>query len=232
MNSSRKTALIVGVAFIIATVAGVLGSFVFLDSIDAPGYLSSLSANENQVLIGMLIDLLMATAIIGIPFMLFPYLRRQNEVLAVGYVSARIVEGVVVIGGAISLLLLLVLSREFVAAGAPDASHFQTLGALLHKVRSATDAIGTQIVFSFTALLLNVSLFRSRLIPRLISGWGIIGAPIMFMAGVLGLVGILTPFSTISSLMYLPLALQEMVFAVWLVVKGFNASALALQTGK
>ncbi|KAF5423206.1 MAG: protein of unknown function (DUF4386), partial [Candidatus Methanocomedens sp.] len=112
MNSNRKTAIIVGVLFIIATVAGIL-SQVFLGSIlDGPDYLINFSVNENQVIIGALLDLIMAAAIFGIPVMLFPILKQHNENIALGYLVARIFEAIPVVIGAISLLSLLKLSQE------------------------------------------------------------------------------------------------------------------------
>ncbi|MBT9438924.1 MAG: DUF4386 family protein, partial [Desulfobacterales bacterium] len=123
-------------------------SQVFLGSIlDGPDYLINFSVNENQVIIGALLDLIMAAAIFGIPVMLFPILKQHNENIALGYLVARIFEAIPVVIGAISLLSLLKLSQEFVIAGATDASHFQTLGNLLLAARDSTDLIGTQIVF-------------------------------------------------------------------------------------
>ena len=232
MNTNRKTAIIVGVLFITATVAGIL-SVVFLEPIlDDPDYLINVSANEKQVIIGALLDLIMAAAIFGIPVMLFPILKKHNENLALGYVVARIFEAVVVVVGAISLLSLLTLSQEFIKAAAPDASYFQTFGTLLLAARDWTDLIGTQIVFSLTALILNYSLYQSKLIPRFIPVWGLVGALLMLAAGLLGMFGLVSPFSTISILLYLPLASQEMVFAVWLIVKGFNSSAIVSPSAK
>jgi len=226
MNSYRKTAIIVGALFITATVAGIL-SQVFLGSIlDDPDYLINVSVNENQVIIGALLLLIMAAAIFAIPVMLFPILKMQNENIALGYVVARIFEAVPVVVGAISLLSLVTLSQEFVIAGATDASHFQTLGTMLRAERDWTDLIGTQIVFSLTALILNYSLYQSKLVPRLLSVWGLIGALLILAAGLLSMFGLVSPFSTIAIILYLPIALQEMVFAIWLIFKGFNSSAI------
>jgi hypothetical protein len=226
MDSNRKTAIIVGVLFIIATVTGIL-SQVFLGPIlNAPDDLLNVYANENQVIIGTLLLLIMAAAIFAIPVMLFPILKMHNENMALGYLVARIFEAVPVVVGIISLLSLVTLSQEFLLAGAMDASYFQTFGSLLLAARDWTDLIGTQIVFSLTALILNYSLYRSKLVPRIISVWGLIGAPLILAAGLLSMFGLVRPFSTIAIFLYLPIASQEMVFAVWLIVKGFNSSAI------
>ena len=127
MDSNRKTAIIVGVLFITATVAGVL-SLVLSGPRSAPDYLISISANETQVIIEGLLMLIMGFAVAGIGIWMFPIFKKQNEALALGYAGFRIIEGVLFIVSVVSLLSLLTLSQEFVKAGAPDASSFQTLG--------------------------------------------------------------------------------------------------------
>jgi len=233
MNSNRKTARIVGVLFITATVASILATFGFLEPIlNAPDYLISVSANETQWIIGVLIDAINSAAVVVIAVMLFPIFKKHNEALALGYVASRIIEAVILIVGHISLLLLLTLSQEYIKAGAPDVSYFQTLGTLLLAVYDWTFLLGPTIVLSLTALILNYILYQSRLVPRFISVWGLIGAPLMLAAGVLPMFGLVDPFSTISILLGLPLALNEMVLAVWLIVKGFNSSAIDSASAK
>jgi len=231
MNSNRKTAIIVGVLFITGTVAGIL-SLVFSGSIlGAPDYLTKVSANENRVVIGALFELIMAAVLVGVPLMMFPIFKKHNEPIALGYVGARIIEAVGDVVAAISLLSLLTLSQEFVKAGAPDASYFQALGTLLLAVREWTAAVGVTIPFSLGALMFYYLWYRSKLIPRFISVWGLIGTPLYLAAGLLGMFGI-SRFSTISTSLFLPLAVNEMFLAVWLIVKGFNSSAIASGSAK
>jgi len=230
MNTNKRTARIVGALYIIATAApimtapflGFLGGGIIGEPI--PDYLVSVSANENQVYIGMLVELVWALAVIGIPIVLFPILKKHNGVLALGFFSLRFVEGLSTVVGSIVLLTLLTLSQEFVKAGVPDASYFQTLGTLLLAAREWTFMIGSGLFFSLSALVLNSVLYRSRLIPRWLSGWGLIGAVLSFATYLLQLYGIEL------DILFLPIALQEMVFAVWLIVKGFNSSAIASES--
>jgi len=225
MNSNRKTAIIVGVLFITATVVSSL-YYVILDPIlNAPDYLVKVSANKTQVIIGVIFYLIDCAAVVAIPIMLFPIFKRHNEALALGYVSSRIIESVTLIVGHISLLSLLTLSQEYVQAAAPDALHFQALGALLLAVIDWTHLLGVEIVFSLTALILNYILYQSKLIPRFVSVWGLIGAILLLASGLLGMFG-LSPSPPISWFFTLPIAINEMVLAVWLIVKGFNSSAI------
>jgi len=222
MNTNRRTARIVGLLFITATVASSL-SFAISDPIlNAPDILVNVSANITQVIIGVLLLLIDCAAVVAIPVMLVPIFKKHNEALALGYVGARIIESVILIVGTIFLLSLLTLSQEYVQAGTPDASYFQTLGTLLLAVYEWTLLVGIMIVFSLTALILNYLLYQSELIPRWLSVWGLIGATLLLAVGLLEIFGF-----NLTEILSIPIALQEMVFAVWLIVKGFNSSVIA-----
>lgn len=220
MYSTKKTARIVGVLFITAMVAGML-RYVLLDPIlDAPDYLIKVSANENQVIIGALSFFILALALAGIAIVMYPIFKKLNEALALGYVSARIVEGVLFIVAILAILTLWTLSQEFVKAGAPDASYFQTLGELLLAVRYWAYNVLWPIMLGLGGLIFYYLFYKSKLIPRWLSVWGLVGA-LLFPVAWLSLFG-----STISGPFLLPLVVNEMVLAVWLIVKGFNSSAI------
>ena len=222
MNSTKETAIIVGVLFIIATVAAILGSLAITKpNLDDPDYLIKFSANKNQVLIGVLLELIAAGAVAGTAIALFPIFKKHNEALALAYFGGRSIEGVLIIVGAIGALLLLTLSREYVA-GASDASHFQILATLLLAKRDWYLLVGPVIVFSLNALILNYLFYQTSLVPRFLSVWGLIGAPLVLAAGLLVMFGVTPLVSTIVILLVLPIALNEMVLAVWLIVNGFN----------
>jgi hypothetical protein len=221
MNTDRNTARIVGVLFIIATAVSI-STFLFIGFLSEPDYLVNVLANENQVLGGMFLELIWALAVLGIPVLLYPILRKHNEALALGFYSLRFIEALLTILYSLSLLSLLTLSQEFANAGAPDASYYQTAGTLLLAVRDWAFLIGPGLAFTLSALILNYQLFQSRLIPRWLSGWGFLGAALMFVSYVAQFYG----FESVV-LLFLPIALQEMVFAVWLIIKGFDPSAIA-----
>ncbi len=231
MNTSRKTAIIVGVLYIIGTIAGAL-SLVFVNPIlSAPDYLLQFSANKTQVITGALFVIIMGVALVMVPVMMFPILKKQNKALALGYVVFRALEAVTSIAIVIIWLVLITLSQEFVKAGAPDASYFQTIGALLLEAENWISPIST-IVFILGALMFYYLLYQTKLIPRFISVWGLIAATPYLAAGLLSMFGLISPMSTTQIVMVVPLALQEMVLAVWLIVKGFNSSAVASLSAK
>ena len=230
MNTNRKTAIIVGVLFIIGTVAGVL-SVVFMSPIlTAPDYLMKISANENPIIIGALLILIMSFALAMVPVLMFPIFKKHNEPLALGYVVFRgALETVTSIVIAISWLLLLPLSQEYIKAGASVASYFQTLGTLLQGAANLPMGV---FVFGLGALIFYYLLFQSRLIPRWISVWGFIAIALHLATGLLTIFGLQTAVDTSNSIMNFPIFLQEMVMAVWLIVKGFNLSAIASLSAK
>ncbi len=228
MTSNRETARIVGILFIIATVAGLLGTSLTGSILGGPDYLVKISANENTVVAGALLEFIAAIGSASIAIFLYPVLKKYNEGFALAAVGFRLIEAVFYIVALISLPLLLALSKEFVSAGAPAASYFQTLGALILVVRDRAGFVFAVIAFCLGALMYYYIFYQTKLIPRWLSGWGIIAA-VLLLSVVLRTLFSGQPFSVsgITILLVLPIAVQEMVLAVWLIVKGFNPSVIA-----
>ena len=222
MESSRKTAIIVGVLFIIATAAPMI-SIAFIGSIYDADYLTTVSANESQVLIGVLLLSAMTAAIVSIPIMMFPILKRQNEQLALGYVGARIFEGFFSAVNVINILSLLSVSREFVNAEATVASHLQTSGTLI-LAKFNWCSLLLDFPFTIGALVINYLLYKSKLVPQWLSVLGFIGGALWLATTPFRMFNVFPPSLEILALIIM---VQEMVFAVWLIVKGFNSSATA-----
>ena len=143
------------------------------------------------------------------------------------FFGLRFMEAISTIIHSIILLSLLTLSQEFVKAGAPDASYFQTAGTLFLAAREWTFLIGPGLVWSLSALILNYLLYQRKLIPRWLSVWGFVG-------GALSFANYLPQFFGIDSIeiLFAPIGVQEMVFAVWLIVKGIKSSAIASESAK
>ena len=222
----RKSARIVGVLFIIATAAPLL-SVAFGPVIIGPEDLAKvwlLAANENQVRIGALLEFTMAVAVAAIPVWMYPILKKYNESMALWYVVGRLIEGLMFTIGVISLLTLLTLSKEFALAGAPDAAYYQILGTAILAIRSG-QSVFAQFGFSLGSVMFYYILYKSKLVPRWLSGWSLIGAVLFLASAFLAMFGYGSE-STVYLLMNAPGGVGEMVFAVWLIVKGFNPSAI------
>lgn len=231
-STARKTAITVGVLYIVGTAAGVLSVVMTSPILDAPDYLTRVSANTNQVIVGALLVLTMGLALAMVPVMMFPIARKHSEVLALGYVVFRGgLETVTYIAAVISLLLLVPLSHAYVQSGAGDASSFQALGALLQEAKEIS-ATTTEVVFPLGALMFYYVLYQAKLIPRWISGWGLTAGILWLAAGLLHMFALVSPGSTIQVVLSLPIGVQEMVMAVWLIVRGFDSSAVAALSAK
>jgi hypothetical protein len=227
MNTFRKTAIIVGILFIIATAANVVGNVLFLKPIlDAPGYLVGASANANRLITGAIFELIAAFACAGIAIGLYPALKKHNEGLALGSVGFRIIESILYIASVVVMLSILTLSREYVQAGTPDASYFQASGSALLAVRDWSGQIGV-ISFTLGGLMYYYVFYKSKLIPRWLSGWGFLGVALSLASALLSVFGQIVPLSPVSVLLNLPIGVQEMVLAVWLIARGFNLSQVA-----
>jgi hypothetical protein len=229
MNTYRKNAIVAGVLWIIGTVAGVL-CFPFLGIVDKPDYLTKIATNENQVIIGAFLLLIMAFACAGIAIWLYPVLKRQNQTLALGSVGFRIIENVLGIVSAICLLSLVLLSQEYIKAGGSNLN-FQTLGTLLLGARDSISNIAL-IPFCIGALMYYYVFYQSKLIPRWLSGWGLLAIIMNLASALLVLFNVIGNFSTVQVVLSIPIGVQEMVIAVWLIVKGFSPSAIATGAGK
>ena len=231
MNSNKKTAIIVGVLFLTATATFMIGDSLLIESIlDDPDYLIKVFENKTLVIIGVLIAFIDGIAIVGIAVFMFPILKKHNEPIALGYFGLRVVEFAIILVYLICPLLLIDLSQEYVKAGAPDASYFQTSGTLFLAVRYWT----LQMIYIFNGLLtlmLSYLLYKSKLIPRFISVLGLIGGAVMLPGALLDMFGHVNLLGA-GMIVFIPGGLFEIILPIWLFVKGFNSSAIASGSAK
>ncbi len=229
MHADRRIAIVAGMLFIIATVADLISRLVFVTPIlSDPVDLSKVSANESQVLLGALFLFIGAAAAAGIALALYPVLRTHGEGLALGSVGFRLIEGVLYLGIVVCLLSLATLSQESAKAGAAASSAFQAQAALLMAARDSLGEVAV-LAFGLGALMYYWVFYQSRLVPRWLSAWGLAAIALLMTSGVLVMLGVTEPMSTTQVVLALPIFLQEMVLAVWLIAKGFNRSGIAAE---
>ncbi|MEW5870778.1 MAG: DUF4386 domain-containing protein [Chloroflexota bacterium] len=224
----RKTAVLVGVLYILGTVTGVL-SVIFTQPVtNATEYLTAILANQNQVTLGALFILAMGLSLAWVAILLFPVLKKFNEALAIGYVVFRgTLETVTYLAMVVCMLLLPSFAKAY--AGAPGASNFQSLAESLLQVH-ATANLMLIIVFCLGALILYSALYASKLIPRWLSVWGILAILLHLSTAFLDMFGLMdASVSGTTFILNFPIFSQEMVMAVWLIAKGFNPSAIVTE---
>lgn len=213
MSADRKAALWIGVLYVIGTVALVLSVVVTGGVLTGPNYLAQVAAQPNRVAIGAVLVLLAGFSLAMVPVVFWPIGKRYSETLAMGYVVFRgAQEMVMYLATALGWLLLIALSTE------PDAA---PLAGLVRTVETVAWDQLLAIPFALGALLFYVLLYQSRLVPRWLSTWGLVGAA-LYIVPPLG-----SMFGLSLGVLMAPLAVQEMVMAVWLIAKGFNSPAIA-----
>lgn len=226
MNTHRQNALGAGVLFVIADLVGPL-AFPALAILKAPDYLAAAARHSSQVVSGVLLILTMELACSGIAVWLYPVLRRHHEALALWSVGLRAIEAICGIVAGVALLALIPLGRAFLAAGAPEAAYFQTLGNMILTTSDWTRDVVMLFTWGLGAILYNLIFLRSGLLPRWLAGWGIVAILVHLAACLLTLFEVIGPSSPLQIVLLAPSGLQELVLALWLIVKGFDPAAVA-----
>lgn len=222
MDSGKKTARLAGTLFLTAMVASLLGGSLVDSIILAPNLASTVSENKTQLIIGLLLELVNAIAVVGIAALMFPLLKRYNESMSLGYLGFRIIEAAFCSVIVITPLALIRLSQQSLEAGAADPAYYQAAGALSIAERASVAGLLIPIFFVMGALLFYSLLYRSELLPRFISVWGFTAAISILMLNLLSLN--LEISIGVGMLFALPMILNEIFLGIWLIVKGFNPS--------
>ena len=176
--------------------------------------------------LGALLELILIIANIGTAVVLYPVVKRVNEILALGFVTARVVESVFIAVGLLSLLTVVVLRQE--AAAGADAASLLAAGQSLVALHGWTFLLGPGFVVGIgNGLILGYLMYRSRLVPRSMAVLGLIAGPVLCAAGIAVIFGVIEQGGVWQGLMSLPEFFWELALGIWLIVKGFNPSAVA-----
>ena len=222
---------------VIARVTGVLFLITYATSIppvlflygpllDDPRYILGGGAADSGASLGALLELILIVANIGTAVVLYPVAKRVNEILALGFVTARVMESAFIAVGILSILSLVTLRQE--AAAGADAASLLAVGQSLVALQKWTFLLGPGFVVGIgNGLILGYLMYRSGLVPRSMAILGLIAGPVLLARFVGILFGVFEPMSALGSLMVVPEFVWELSLGIWLIVKGFNASAVA-----
>ena len=220
----RKTAALVGALFRIATDTAISAMVLLGTALEEPDFLVDLPEIENTVVGAVILELVLAISLIGIGALMFPVFKRHGEGMALSYAVIRLTEAIFIIIASVCLLAMLTMGGEY-TSGDMDTTGIEAMGALLMGLREWAFVIGTLVFLGLGALTLNYLFYVSKLIPRWLSVWGLIGGVGILAYSVFALFGHdISSFSAVS-LLAAPIAVEEMVFASYLIIKGFNAPA-------
>jgi Domain of unknown function (DUF4386) len=224
----KKIARVTGVLFVITYITSIPPVlFLYGPLLDDPRYIVGGGAADNGASFGALLELLLIIANIGTAVVLYPVVKRVSEILALGFVAARVVESAFIAVGLLSVLTLVTLRQEAAAVGA-DAGSLVAVGASLVAIHDWTFLLGPGFVVGVgNGLILGYLMYKSALVPRGMAILGLIAGPVLLARFVGILFGVFEPGSVLGGLMVVPEFLWELSLGIWLIVKGFNPSALA-----
>ena len=230
MNQERKIAIIVGVLFLIALVLNIIAMPIYQPILNAEEFLTNAFPNNVKLIFGILLDFICIPAIILIPIMMFPILKKYSASLAIGYIGFRAIEGMLFILSLVNYLSLLSLSQNYLNSSMQDASRFQFAG---NSIQAETSWLFLMYItfFAFGAMILNHLLYKSKLVPRFISIWGFSAGVFMLIGAVVGMFGFMDTMK-IMTICGPPIGLNEFVLVFWLLIKGFNSSAIGSTSQK
>ena len=227
MTSTRTIATVTGWLFLITFITSIPAAFVFYPPVlDDPTYIISAGADRG-VKLGALLEVILVVANIGTAVVLYPLLKRQNHIVALGYVTARVMEGAMIAVGILSLLSVVTLRQDFAGTAGADAATLVPIGSALVAVHDWTFLLGPGFLAPLgNGILLGYLMYRSGLVPRGMAMLGLIGGPLLIVAFVAVLFGVFAQVSLLAAIATIPEFLWELSLGIYLVVKGFQPAPI------
>ncbi|MEK3884370.1 DUF4386 domain-containing protein [Paenibacillus sp. PL2-23] len=221
MDRDRMNGILLGLLYIVAAAASIIAVVLYEPLLSEQWYRTAIQEGDTKVLIGIGHEMLLVLSAVGTAVMLFPYVRRWNEHLALGYLCFRLLEAVFIAIGVVSLFGLLQLSFYYEANGPGVEEQLRAAGVLLQGFHQWTAMLGPNFMLGVNTLLYSYLLLRTGLVPRPLAIFGMLTAVMVFVAGMLEMFGVMEPMSAAKGLIALPVGVYELSLAVWLIVRGF-----------
>lgn len=233
MSSTRKIALAAGVLFLITFITSIPALWAFQPVLDDPaGYIAG-AGHDNRILLGAFLELLLIVANVATAVVLFPVLRRQSESLALGYVTARLVESTFIAIGLVSVLAVVSLGQDPAGAAsvgqdaAGGGAGAGAVGVALAAIKDWTFLLGPGFIVGLgNGLILGYLMYRSGLVPRKMAVLGLVGGPLICLSGIAVLLDVFQQGGAGQGIATIPEFLWELSLGIWLTVKGFKPSPL------
>jgi hypothetical protein len=232
-TSYRRTAILVASLWLLTAFGAIVGNALLSPVVNAPDYLTTVFSKSAAVTGGMLLWLINDIGIVFIGVLMFPILKKQSESMALGYVTMRIFESIFLIVGVIFAMMLIPLSQAFLTAGATDVTPFQAIGSVLKQAQHWFMDTMQLIPLCLGGIILTTMLYKSKLVPRFFSVFGIIGYALLLPSAILTLLGVqnIAPGAPVAS-MVIPVAIWEIILMpIWLYTKGFNTAGITAKQG-
>ena len=224
-DQDRHSAVVVGVLFLIALIPFMIGSTLYGPSTGTSDFLESAFPDRATVTLGVLFEFVAVLAIPLIGAFMYPVLKRYGHALALAYFGLRALEALLLIINQAKVLSLIGLSDEHLNVAGSDAAQLQAMGDSLLRETDQVFALYV-LVFGLGALFFYAVLYRSRLVPRWLAGWGFVAAVWMMIGNLLGMFDVISDADALlETIFVIAVPLNEIVLAFWLIFKGFNEAA-------
>jgi Domain of unknown function (DUF4386) len=228
MNATRKIALVAGVLFIITFITSIPAQLLLYHPllIDPAKYMAG-SGADPAVSLGALLEVILVITGIGTAVVLYPVVKRQNEIVALAYVASRVIESATIMVGIVSVLSVMTLRHDFAGTAGADTASLVTAARSLVAVHDWAFLLGPGTFAGFgNGILLGYLMYTSGLVPRRMTLLGLIGGPLVIAAMVCVLFGVFKAGSTWQAIATIPEFFWELSLGIYLIVKGFKPSPI------
>ena len=229
-TTPRKIAIATGLLYLITHVTSIGAVALYDPILNNADYIIG-SGADTQILLGALLDILLALGAAGTSFALFPIVKRWNEGVAIGYVGLRTLEAGIIAIGAVSLLAVVTL-RQLMAGTGTDPDTLVTIGSALVVFYKGTFLLGPGFVCSVNTVLMAYLMYKSRLVPRFIPVLGLVGGPLIFAYSIARMFGVAGPIGAWEAILVFPIFAWEVTLALYLITKGFRLFTAASESAK
>lgn len=226
INMYRTTARIVGILYLAGMVIGIVGNILIQSILGTPDHLSAISSNSMKLAIGAMLWLMTVGGDAAHGVLMFPVLKQHNEGIAVGYLGSRIIDAIFIGVHVLFVLIQIPIGNEYLKAGVNDTFSLQAMSTVFIMLNLYAYQIG-MIFVGLAGLILCYSFYKSKLVPQFVAVWGLVGYATILCGSVLEVLGF-----DLHLIHTIPGGLWELFIGLWLIVKGFNSSPIALKSVK
>ena len=228
MNPTRKIALVTGILFIVTFITSIPAQlFLYHPLLSDPATYMAGTGGDPRVSLGALLEIILAISGIGSAVLLYPVVKRQNRIVALGYVTSRVMESAAIMVGVFSLLAVVTLRQDYAGAAGADTASLVTAARLFVALHDAAFLLGPTLLAGLgNGVLLGYLMYRSGLMPRSMALLGLIGGPLVIAATVAVLFGVFKAGSSWQFIATIPEICWELSICIYLTVKGFKPSPL------
>lgn len=230
MDSLRRTALVVGVLFVVTYITSIAAKvWLYPPLVDNADYIVG-AGDDTKVLWGVVAEVVLIFANIGTAVALFPVVRRHFRGMALGFVAARVMESVFIAAGILSILTIVGMRQDFAGSGGAESETLTTVGQAFTTLHEWTFILGPNLVVGVgNGLLLGYMMYRSGLVPRGMAMLGLVGGPLIVISGTAMVLGVVELDSATQLVLAIPEFFWELSFGVYLIVKGFKPSPVTAE---